>query len=211
MDAHDRYALAIALLEGDREARKVLADLLEEQGDRGLAQWARGGGNAKHRRLDFALMLLPCGDAIRLSMEFMRHACGDRENARLLRSSEWIIDQWETGQRTAGELMSWCESVLAGLHPVNPAFCRNVARNHLLEAIRCSVRAAECEAGGANSGTPRHWQTTTGHHLRVVAAACQKQAQPKRPPALPTPAPTEIDWQIERTRELFQRLLNSGS
>jgi hypothetical protein len=41
MHAHDRYALALAILEGDRDARKVLADLLDEEGERGLAQWAQ--------------------------------------------------------------------------------------------------------------------------------------------------------------------------
>src|SRR5688572_20368536 len=69
MPAHDRYALAISLLDGDREARKILADLLEEEGERGLAQWAREGRNQKQRRLDAVVMLLPCRAAVALALD----------------------------------------------------------------------------------------------------------------------------------------------
>jgi len=222
MSAHDRYALAIALLDGDREARKILADLLEEQGDRGLAQWARGGGNAKHRRLEFALMLLPCRDAIRLAMEFIQHVFTSRaDTRRFIEHSAGIFAQWDAGTAPNKALQLYCESILAALPfdiPTSRATQsarrgtnRNLASKNLFEAIRCVVRAAQVEAGEAIAGTSRHWQTTAQQHLRAVATACQNQALPKRTPIAATPPPTEIDWQIERTKSLLQRLLESGS
>ena len=70
MDGIDRYVLGLAVLEGDRDARKILADLLEEQGDRGLAAWARRCKARSKNRLDLAIMLLPYREALRLGSDF---------------------------------------------------------------------------------------------------------------------------------------------
>jgi hypothetical protein len=71
MHSPDRYIFALAMLEGDRAARQVLADMLEEQGERGLAQWAREGRRDKRRTLEFGVMLLSCRPAIGLAAEFI--------------------------------------------------------------------------------------------------------------------------------------------
>lgn len=71
MDDLNRYVLLRNVLAGDRESRRVLADLLEEQGERGLAQWAREGRNHKRRQLEFAIIALPVITAIGLGVEFI--------------------------------------------------------------------------------------------------------------------------------------------
>jgi hypothetical protein len=220
MDSHDRYVLAISLLDGDLQARKILADLLEEQGDRGLAQWARGGGNTKHRRLDLALMLQPCSRALGLAVEMMQHVLSGRQDAGLLRDTLLAVGRWESGETASADLLSHCETVLRNFssnpasrhtpYAIRRATSRVAAITNLFESLRCAARARQCEAGESVGGTPHHWQSTAQQHLREVAAACQKHAQPARPASGPTPAATEIDWQIERTKGLFQSLLHPG-
>jgi hypothetical protein len=139
-----------ALLDGDREARKILADLLEEQGDRGLAQWARGGGNAKHRRMEFALMILPCRGAICLAMEFMQHVFTSQADVKYIERTSLMMSKWESAQTSNEDLQVYCEITLRRFgiyvqttqsqHTIRRATDRNLAFNHLLEALRCAVR-----------------------------------------------------------------------
>jgi hypothetical protein len=97
MHSPDRYALALAMLEGDRDARKILADLLEEQGDRGLAQWARAAKRRQCDRLDFTLAVLSWPLTLRLGLDFFMHCrhelppIGDsREEVRQIP----VLQQW---------------------------------------------------------------------------------------------------------------------
>lgn len=228
MDSHDRYVLAIAMLDNDRDARKVLADLLWEQGERGLAQWARQGSNTKLRRLDFALMLLPCRPAIGLAVVFLEHAFKARADNAVFAKLTTRMLQWNRGVVQSAELLPDCQALIAGMPSdwgvliIHSTYLRRprarstglhnpnlkVAIESLVAAVTCAIRAEEAQTGDAPSGTPRHWESMALLHLRAVARASQNQALPARSPTAATPAPTEIDWQIEQTKTQFQRLLS---
>jgi hypothetical protein len=223
MHAQDRYALALALLEGDRDSRQVLADLLEEQADRGLAQWARGGSNSTLRRLEFAMMLLPCRAALGLAIGFMEHAFTVKSDAALFRPLAARIKQWCGGQFSGDELVAHCVALISSM-PQDWGFrpkggrrtgVRNThlksAIQSLGEAVQSAVNVEQAAQGAATSGTPRHWETMALQHLRAVARAGQNQALPSRSPATATPTSTELDWQIEQAKILFQQLLAEES
>jgi hypothetical protein len=55
--AFDQYTLALGLLDDEPDAHRILADLLDEQGERGLARWARRG--RPQHRTEMLLYLLP--------------------------------------------------------------------------------------------------------------------------------------------------------
>jgi hypothetical protein len=74
--AFDHYTLALSVLDGEPDAHRLLADLLDEQGERGLAQWARKSKGAKLRRLEFVLILLPWRTSLSLGCDFVAHAFG---------------------------------------------------------------------------------------------------------------------------------------
>ena len=212
----DRYALALEMLEGDRTARKILADLLEEQGERGLAQWARQGGNNKRRLLDFAVMLLPCREAVALANGFIGHAFADRQFVRLLgqvpgRIAEWcrrgvgdeeIVQQGREALRTLP--IRW--NSRRGFSESYPQHLRSAVEN-LVEAIECAIRAERIAAGEKQMGTPNHWRLTALQHLRAVATASQNQARPARKPATATAPSVEADWQIQQAKALFAQFL----
>jgi hypothetical protein len=222
MHAHDRYALALAILEGDRDARKVLADLLEEEGERGLAQWARGGSNQKHRRLEFALMLLPGRVGIELAIVLVQHAFSSKADATIHDGLSVHIFDWLRGEISGVAVVDRCREFIASMPEswgVRLRGARNVGRHNanlkeavqsLAAAVESAVQADLAEQGDAVTGTPRHWEMMSRQHLRAVLRAGQNQAQPKRRPASPPPL-TEVDWQLEMTKSLFNQLLSEGS
>ncbi len=67
----DKMIFALSLLDGDREAHRILADMLEEEGDPGLANWARSRKGKRHKRLDFVLALLPHRISLRIACDFL--------------------------------------------------------------------------------------------------------------------------------------------
>lgn len=70
----ERLQFALEILNGEPDAHRIVADLLEEQGEPGLASWARGRKNNGRKRLEFAISLLPPEAAIRLGCDFADHA-----------------------------------------------------------------------------------------------------------------------------------------
>jgi hypothetical protein len=218
MSAQDRYAFAISLLDGDRQARKILADLLEEDGERGLAQWARQGGNRKQQRLDLVLMLLPCRQAIGLVSEFVFHAFTSRADLKLLAMLPQQIGRWLAGKIDDQQIAEICRGRLQSLPSDwgRPSGRRRlglfngnlrVVIEELAAAIQCAINADLAARGALATGTPRSWHTTSVEHLRMVAAACQNQMTPARDPRKPTEPSLEINWQIARTKTLLEHLL----
>ena len=69
--SHERLIFALSVLDGEEGAHRILADLLEEEGDRGLAEWARAKKGKRHRRIDFVLALLPHQISLRLASDFL--------------------------------------------------------------------------------------------------------------------------------------------
>jgi hypothetical protein len=104
MDTHDRYVLLLDMLEGDREARKVLADLLEDEGERSLAQWARRGRKGIRRQLEFSTMLLPSLPALKLGADIIEATLGDvRDNG--VRPSLAVVRTWLEGAGTRASMI----------------------------------------------------------------------------------------------------------
>lgn len=110
MDAHDRYILALAMLEGDRDARKILADLLEEQGERGLAQWARQGHRSTYRQIEFAIMLLPCVGALTFGTELVDYSTSQSTARSFVEPEVTQIRKWLAGECSRQEM----EAILRG-------------------------------------------------------------------------------------------------
>ena len=70
-ESNERLMLIVDMLDGVPESHKILADLLEESGDRGLAQWARTRKGPSVRRLGFALAVLPYRKSIEIGCHFL--------------------------------------------------------------------------------------------------------------------------------------------
>lgn len=218
MHSPDRYALALAMLEGDRDARKILADLLEEQGDRGLAQWARQGRHDKRRTLAFALMLVPCRAAIELANDFVIHAFVQKAIVRMLNPFPALVASWCRGDLRNADLLIQARDVLRGIpvdwHLSSPQITAverqqrlKTALENIIASIECTIRAEGDDPDLPPSGSPQQLRSTALLHLRAVATASQNQAAPTRQPATPTAPATEVDWQIQQTRILLTKLI----
>jgi hypothetical protein len=196
MSSPDRYALVLAMLEGDREARRVLADLLEDQGERGLAQWAREGRNRAERRLDLAIMLLPCKQAILLGAEFC-DAC--------LKSSHFVQD---TSGRTVPLVMAWVEGAAQSdaailsltqlerrLEPKQSRYfsCAETI-GQLIKAMQCAAAADRCAAERA-SAKAAHWHHEAGLAVRAVSYYIRRR--------------TSVPEHTDRLKDLLSRLLSA--
>lgn len=216
MPAHDRYALAIALLEGDRQARKILADLLEEQGDRGLAQWAREGRNRPQRRLDLTIMLLPCHLAIGLAADFLKESTFQRQSQEAFNLVA-AIHQWcrralpgrEAHGRCIRELETWRQkrSNLWIRVDNREATIVGSGADLIVEALRCAVAATEARA----SGFPAVALETLAYQQvrQVVKLAARESFPPVMAPDGSMRYLSSIDWQIERTKALLAHLLTT--
>lgn len=73
LEAFDMLSLALGVLEGDPHTHRILADLYEELGDRGKAQWARSKKSGSSKRLDFVLAMMPPTLAMSLACDMFHH------------------------------------------------------------------------------------------------------------------------------------------
>lgn len=80
-DVQTRYSLVLEIVRKREGANLVLADLLEEEGEIDLAQWARGLRLTVLKRIEFALQCLPTEIGLRLACVFLEHALDDCRNA----------------------------------------------------------------------------------------------------------------------------------
>jgi hypothetical protein len=67
----NRLIFAVSVLKQEEYAEQILGDLLEEEGERALADWARASKKAWHKRLDFVLGILPHRLTLKISSEFL--------------------------------------------------------------------------------------------------------------------------------------------
>lgn len=68
------YVLGLSVLKHEPDTHKILADILEEQGERGMAQWARSKKSSRIKRLDFVLAVLPIRVGVRVACDFAERA-----------------------------------------------------------------------------------------------------------------------------------------
>jgi len=199
----------MAVLDGERDAHKILGDLLEEQGQRGLAQWARSRKSKRRKRLDFVLALLPHDAAIRLACDFVGHL-GD-ENLRQL--ARGLGDAARAGLRHAESR--------AGLEEVGRQF---QLLAHEAWKIGSASECLECLAGAWEHAKlaaehRRRGETRRFHHevdetcvaVRRLAHRAQRLAGARSPTLWNRPANRPIQdalqWQIDETRRVLETLL----
>ena len=107
----DRYILTIAMLDGEPDAQHILADLLEEQGDVGVAQWARARKRHVVPRLELAIGLLPHRAALSLACDFAEHVIQPRDThwwAASIREGFQPLRQWVLGSADDDDVIAAC-------------------------------------------------------------------------------------------------------
>jgi hypothetical protein len=208
MHLQDRYVLTRAMLDGDREARQVLADLLEEQGDRGLAQWAREGRRDKRRRLFLAIMLLPCPAAMHVSADFIEKRHLEMIAPPDLIAQFDIIRTWATGKCAI-------DAVVARLEELNRDL---TTRLHRLSDYDRRL------------GGPQSVLKSMHRDLEMVITAVRvvseslAAAQDDRYPNVPyseskakrelvrliRPRDSHLDWMVDRVQSCLEKLAETG-
>lgn len=201
MDQVDRYVLGLAVLEGDRDARKILADLLEEQGERGLAQWARRSGGKDHQRLDLAIMLLPHREALWLACDFATQAATGQVPTHpmaLVRyvanaAREWLLEKVDDSifeQEVPNNLDNM------GRRPDALGLMRDAQQlcDEILAATRNVVQAARCRTAGY-SRLAHHWETMTKQSVRRVTRLASGRT-------------SKIPWHLKRGIGVFRHLIS---
>jgi len=205
----DRYRLAMAVLDGEKDAHKILGDLLEEQGQRGLAQWARSRKSKRRKRLDFVLALLPHDAAIRLACDFVGHL-GDEKTWQLARR---LADAARAGLRHA-ESQAGLEEVGRQFQLLAQEAWKMGSASQCLECLAEAWEHAKLAAEHRRRGEMRkfhHDVDETCVAVRQLAHRAQQlggarswslwRRQPGRP------IRDELQWQIEQTRQVLETLL----
>jgi hypothetical protein len=177
----DRYILGLAIVEGDRPARAILADYLEESGERGLAQWARKCGPTNRDRLEFGLMLLPCETSLALAAEFLKGARFPSWSRRRKFLAEYRA--WKQEATGTEPFDSYRERMTGHLawktkHYGQPSIRSSAAHraqwcaNSFIEAMHCAHNfrgTQQREEGEATDGKSYHWQLQANQHVREVS------------------------------------------
>ena len=231
-DTHDRYALALGVLNGDPETNMILADMLDEEGDRALAEWSRTPKKKKNKRLDFVLAVLPYKTGVLLACDFLirglyYHADTDRllDGVRQVRS-------WATGEATGTELEKGC-LVVSGV----PAWQYGIKDiDQTMQALHTAAKCAEiaelCEQRGEASQFRKHASEARNAVRRIARAAreivkpiaSQKLWQQRnrndwvnqlrdkwRGPEHIEDIPDELGWQVSHVEAVVTEMLENDS
>ncbi len=195
----DVYNLASAVLNGKENAHKVLADVLEESGERGLAQWARKGKGSGRKRLDFALAIVPYTTAVLLVCDYVEHLISNqdwlagREIIKLVRSAlqqEQIGTPWLSEVQRIADRKRWWQSDVASKNVRVPG---HDFLTHFIEAGQQALLAA--------------WHHQQGHATESLTFAEKAQAAARRTAkATLCMNSDELRWQIEHTKKALEKL-----
>ena len=200
----DRYILALALLEGDRAARQVLADMLEEQGDRGLAQWAREGRNDKRRTVEFVVMLLSCRPAVGLAAAFIAKGCfrvGPAGKQMVMAAQDWAGNRLASRaaiESCRREGAGWLHEHRNSRFPDEPwernqkAACVDL----LIGAIQRASEAEQFAARGDSARAARDLESR--QYVRQIV--CQTRGGWHQ---------SDLTWQTTQLQQLLKQLVES--
>lgn len=207
-DGHwrNRLGLALAMLEGDKDAHKILGDLLEEAGERGLAQWARSPKKGKtSKRMDFVFAILPHELVAQLGCDFVDHLGAQRLGApgtRLVRLTREVVERKEA----TPEWLAWDASDVRVRRSVRPCLdgLHKIGQNVLTVAWH-----EQCGEAGAAVNAAKSIQTETSQLARLVREAAET---PDRAGSLPDrhKHADELQWQAQQVRGLLERLMQTG-
>jgi hypothetical protein len=183
-----RCVLVHALLDGDWDARWVLADLLSEAGDDELAAFARTGRRINRAGdLDLAIRLLPVREAIMLGCAMLDRGMTGKGT---IRRQAWLISRLAQIRRlvrknAAPEQLAAKGRALAD-YQVAIHFGRD---DHCLqEAARAlGVGLEQCETPSA-----------VGLAIASLAHAVRRRARHLE----------ELEWQVQRTQQMLAKLID---
>jgi hypothetical protein len=218
----DRCSLALAVLEGEKDANKILADLLEDSGQRGLAQWARARKGKLRKRLDFVLAILPYEVVAQLACDFVDHLGATRLTSmgkRLVKATRDLLERkqptdqwiaWTQGWHVLPQeellLRQWLprpiENCLTSLWLLGQKTLTVIWHDQQHEPKATAQAAKEVQAEACRvarlareaAGLPKQ-QGSPGWAYNVTASHSD---------------PRELQWQIEHTKRALQAVLQKG-
>jgi hypothetical protein len=222
VDWHTRLTLATDILEGEKDAHRILADMLDESGERALAEWCRAKKSGMRKRLEIVIGVMPHRMAVRLAAEFLRHAIRQtpEQFQRLglpVEALEFVCVWSGAPASSIGLSISNLDEALniLGHDDSNRTFAENyrfyvefphftgairVATLALYEAVQSSQRADSPEA--AEIGKTSHFASETATFARRVARLSTTLARQD--------SVDEMRWQVTRTRRVIEETLRSG-
>lgn len=216
MTPHERLFFAQAVLRHEPDTHKVLSDLLEEEGERALADWARARKGNKYKRLDFVMALLPYMVSLQLGTEYLSHALKQvnrqtRTSWGFRTATSWTapgalsplieavetICQWAQGAIDADSMNEAC-MVCSRVGPWSYGIQDiDQVMQALHAAARCAEIAEACRERMDGTGMRTHG-TQAGVGARRVTKASRN-------------IHSDIAWQLDRADKLVQKLLESES
>ncbi len=225
-DLQHTTALAIGVLDGDAMSHKILADLLEEMGDRQNAEFARSDKKKPRKRLDLALGLLPMFDSLRLSCDFCEHA--QSSNPALFERLDDLVGdvipavrQWCDAPENT--LAIRCELTREQLQrfrnrrmPLRPMSRdqdrRNMVAKHFellidnYEAVHATLEKRQKDELEERAPSRRcvDYTRRIGDSARTIVSQRGRYAYRDR-----NAWRLELEWQIDRTRELLEGISNA--
>lgn len=191
MSQFNRCVLAHALLDGDWDARWILADLLCEEGDEELAAFAR---NARRMTsdgdLDLAIRLLPFGEAISMGCAMLDRGMTGRG---MVRRHAWLLARLSRIRRLVRSAAPVEQLAVEGQSLVNYQVAATPGRSdHALEDAARSLGAALEQADAASAAG-------------IAVAALARSMRTHRRGHYHE----ELQWQIDRTQQVLEKLIEA--
>lgn len=220
MHAHDRYALALAMLEGDVESRMVLADLLEEAGEVELAKRARSGRRSKLRTLLLALDLLPCRTMIGFASEIVKESLGLFPGFLGFHGDLIVlaVQRWAGKRIDAAEALETCEQNVAACRPAPNPYVRNpgpqpqlihTEPGMLLRAFQHAI-AADQHMGHGNGREAAKQIREVRHLVHQIVQVRRGFSSEVAPDGSMRRLPS-VDWELNRLQQVYKMLLTTGN
>jgi len=181
--------LAHALLDGDWDARWVLADLLSESGDDELADFARIGRRINREGdLDLAVRILPCPEAIALGSAMLDRGMTGKGT---IRRHAWLLARLARIRRLVRKNAKPEHLAAEGRALADYQVVTSAGRDdhYLQEAARSLGLALE------------HVETQSAVGLAVTSLARSVRSH-RRSGYL-----EELEWQVQRTQLLLAKLI----
>ena len=213
----DRYTLALAMLDGDRAARQVLADMLEEQDERGLAQWAREGRKDKRRTLEFVVMLLACRPGIGLAAKFVGKVCGPIGESLVSPAQNWARQRKVVAAAVAALQLAQRE-ITKGLHENTDYHRRGRYWEHYHE-FSTAIACADLLINALQLATQAERFAASGDAARATARDFDARVVVKRVVEICSQRPmagngsmryeSNLIWLTEQLRQLLKTLIES--